>query len=161
MVVIIMLFTVPIEGLRNCDRVHPSIPKPIPHIYSYTKPRCHKRDFGKVPFCKRKSTMKENKKLDREDKELKTRLQQINHTAYNNYYEQHFNHNYAEDLLGLESAIETYNDTYRTYLNNINTYNTQNELNDVMYEKLDKVNKKVQQNKLDNTVNVRKFNILS
>jgi hypothetical protein len=161
MIVIISLLIVPIEGLRNCDSVHPSIPKPISKIYSYHKYRCHKRDFGNVPFCKRKSTIKENKQLKNKNQDLSNKLQEINNTTYDNYYSQHFNHNYTDNLLGLESAIDTYNDTYRIYIKNINTYNTQNELNGDMYRKLDKVNINVQQNKLDNTVNVRKYNILS
>ena len=161
MIVIISLLNVNIEGLRNCDSVHPSIPNPISKIYSYHKNRCHKKDFGNVPFCKRKSTIKENKELKNKNQDLINQLQYINNTTYNNYFSQNFNHNYTDNLLGLESAIDTYNNTYRIYINNINTYNKQNKINGDMYHNLNNVNKNVQQNMLDNKVNVRKYNILS
>jgi hypothetical protein len=161
MIVIISLLNVNIEGLRNCDSVSPSIPNPISKIYSYHNTKCHKQDFGNVPFCKRKSTIKENKELKNKNQDLINQLQYINNTTYNNYFSQNFNHNYTDNLLGLESAIDTYNNTYRIYINNINTYNKQNKINGDMYHNLDKVNKNVQQNMLDNKVNVRKYNILS
>ena len=148
------------EGLKNCDSVHPSIPKPA-HMYKYSENRCHKRDFGNVPFCKRNDTIRDITRLKKEDRRLTEELVNINKTVYNDYYSQDFNHNFKDDLLGLESSIDTFNNVYHTYINNINTYNTQNNLNTDMYGKLDKVNQKMQQNDLDNTVNTRKYNILS
>tara|TARA_B110000261_G_scaffold47713_1_gene56230 strand:+ start:209 stop:709 length:501 start_codon:yes stop_codon:yes gene_type:complete len=148
------------EGLRNCGNIRPTIPIPV-KFYDYSIERCHKTDFNSVPFCKRNDTIRNIESLRKEDSILTEELLNINKTVYNDYYSQNFNHNYKDNLLGLESSIDTFNDVYNTYIQNIKTYNSQNNLNTIKYEKLDKVNKNMQQNDLNNTVNMRKYNILS
>tara|TARA_A100001015_G_scaffold318448_1_gene438369 strand:- start:51 stop:560 length:510 start_codon:yes stop_codon:yes gene_type:complete len=162
LIVLLYLYWFSKEGLKNCDTVHPPyIPKPVYPIFPYSKERCHKRDFDDVPFCKRNAMIRKNKTLKKIEDDLENKLKNINRPIYNNYYKQLFNHNYSDNLSALEASIEKYNNAYLKYINLIKTYNAQNEINVGLYDDLDELNKDVQQNKLDNTVNVRKYNVLS
>jgi hypothetical protein len=105
--------------------------------------------------------IRKNKTLKKIEDDLENKLKNINRPIYNNYYKQLFNHNYSDNLSALEASIEKYNNAYLKYINLIKTYNAQNEINVGLYDDLDELNKDVQQNKLDNTVNVRKYNVLS